>query len=154
VLRRLAVLLALGGLGCGSHASPLTPTPQSMNASVSAFLDAVKANDLSRLGTLWGTERGPAASWMPAEELKKRLTVIQKYLNHDGYRLVEGPLPVPGHDNERTFRVELERGSCNVVVPLDLVEDKNGTWLVEDTHLESLSTPAVGCKPPDHGTGH
>jgi len=123
-----------------------------MDATVSAFLAAVKANDLSRLGTLWGSEHGPAASWMPPDELKKRLTVIQKYLNHDGYRVVEGPLPVTGHDNERTFRVELQRGGCNVVVPLDLVQAKSGEWLVVDAHLETVGTPAKACKPPDHGT--
>jgi len=123
-----------------------------MEVTVAAFLDAVRANDLSRLGNLWGSERGPAASWMPADELKKRLTVIQLYLNHDGYRIVEGPLAVEGHDNERTFRVELERRGCNLVVPLDLVQVKNGGWLIVDAHLESVSNPVGGCK-PSGGTG-
>jgi hypothetical protein len=153
VLRRLAVILGLGGLACQSHSSALAPNPLSMDAVVAAFLHAVKANDLDRLGTLWGTERGPAATWMPADELKKRLTVIQKYLNYDGYRVVDGPLAVGGHDNERTFRVELERQSCNVVVPLDLIQAKTGQWLVIDAHLESVSNPEQACKPAGRGTG-
>jgi len=153
VLRRLAVILALGGLGCQSHPSTLMPSPPTVDTALSGFLDAVKANDLSRMGSFWGTERGPAATWMQADELKKRLTIIQLYLDHDGYRVVEGPLAVPGHDDERTFRVELERRGCNVVVPLDLIQAKSGAWLVLDAHLESVSSPTQACKPPGHGTG-
>ena len=104
------------------------------------------------MGTLWGTERGPAGDWMKPEELRKRLAVIQKYLAHDGYRVVEGPLPVAGHDNQRTVRVELQRAGCNLVQPLDLIRAKSGGWLVFDVHLESLSNPAVGCRAPNSGT--
>lgn len=153
MLRRLAVILALGGFGCQSHSSAVTPTPRTMDATLAAFLDAVRANDLPRLGTLWGTERGPAATWMPADEMRKRLSVIQSYLNHDGYRIVEGPLMVSGHDTERTYRVELQRRGCNVIVPLDLVQAKSGEWLVVDAHLETLSNPVQACAPSNRGTG-
>jgi len=123
-----------------------------MNDTVAQFLAAVKAADLARMGRLWGTERGPAADWMNPDELKKRLTVIQKYLAYDGYRVIEGPLAVAGHDNERTYRVELQRPGCNVAQPLDLIRTKNGGWLLFDVHLESLSNPAAGCRPPAAGT--
>jgi len=149
-MRQLAVLAALGGLGCGSR--PAALAPQSLTETVAQFLTAVKADDLSRMGTLWGTERGPAGDWMKPEELRKRLAVIQKYLAHDGYRVVEGPLPVAGHDNQRTVRVELQRAGCNLVQPLDLIRAKSGGWLVFDVHLESLSNPAVGCRAPNSGT--
>ena len=150
-MRRLAVLAVLGGLGCGSP--PQTPAPQSMNDAVTQFLAAVKANDLQRMGALWGSDRGPAGSWMKAEELKMRITVIQRYLMHDRSRIVEGPLSVPARDNARTFRVELQRQTCNVVVPLDIVRTKKGGWLVADVHLESLTNPAAPCRPPRSGTG-
>src|SRR5437016_6247686 len=102
----------------------------------------------ARVATLWGTERGPAADWMKAEELSQRVAVIQRYLNHSGYRVVEGPLPVPGQDNQRAFRVELQRrNGCNVVLPIDLVRAKSGTWLVLDVHLDVAGNPAAGCKP-------
>jgi hypothetical protein len=143
----LAVLVALGPAACGGgHAGP--PVPQSLNETLTQFLAAVKANDQQRMGTLWGSERGPAAGWMKGEELKQRLSVIQKYLNHEGYRVVEGPLPIPGQDNMRTFRVELQRaGGCSVVLPIDLVHAKSGTWLVRDVHLDVAGNPAAGCRP-------
>jgi hypothetical protein len=122
-----------------------------MNESVGQFLGAVKANDLRRMGQLWGTERGPAAQSMNAEVLRQRLTVIQKYLDHTGYRIIEGPLVVPGNSELRTFRVELQRTNCNQVIPIDVVRTRSGGWLVYDVHLET-ATPNVRCQPAGTGT--
>ena len=123
-----------------------------MNESVSQFLSAVKANDQKRMGELWGTERGAAANTMNAGVLRQRLTVIQKYLDHNGYRIVEGPLLVPGHDDLRTFRVELQRSNCNQVLPIDVVRTHSGGWLVYDVHLESAGSPGGRCQPAGTGT--
>jgi hypothetical protein len=144
---RLAVLVALGACACGGGGSQ-APAPESLRQTVTQFLSAVKANNLPRMATLWGASRGPAAEWMKPEDMKQRLTVIQRYLNHEGYRVVEGPLPVPGKDDVRTFRVELQRaGGCSVVLPLDLVRAKSGSWLVLDVHLEAAGNPASACRP-------
>jgi len=116
-----------------------------MNASVTQFLAAVKANDLKRMGELWGTERGPAAESMNPDVLRQRITVIQKYLDHTGYRVIEGPLLVPGHDDRRTYRVELQRTNCNQVLPLEVIKTKSGGWLVYDVHLESAGSPSGRC---------
>jgi hypothetical protein len=116
-----------------------------MNASVTQFLAAVKANDLKRMGELWGTERGPAAESMNPDVLRQRVTVIQKYLDHTGYRVIEGPLLVPGHDDRRTYRVELQRTNCNQVLPIDVIKTKSGGWLVYDVHLESAGSPSGRC---------
>ena len=144
IRRRLAVLAVVGGLACGRGPSE-TPSPQSLNQTLAQFLDAVKANDLQRMGTLWGDRRGPVVGWMENTQLKKKLTVIQIYLAHDGYRVIDGPLPAPGRDDERTFHVELQRKGCNVAIPIDLVRAKRGSWLVHDVHLESAGNPAVVC---------
>ena len=151
-MRRLAVLITLGGLACGG-APPGPPSPQAMSETLAQFLTAVKANDLDRMGRLWGTERGPAAEWMNATELKQRLSVIQKYLVHAGYRVVQGPLAVTSVDNRRTFRVELQRERCNRVLPIDLVRTKRGGWLVFDVHLENAGNPMAACLPQGSGTG-
>jgi hypothetical protein len=124
-----------------------------MNESLAQFLAAVKANDLSRMGGLWGTERGPAAQRMDAKTLRQRLTVIQKYLDHAGYRIVEGPVPAPARADLRTYRVELQRDrGCQHVVQIDLVVTGSGGWLVYDVHLESVGNPAATCAPPGAGT--
>jgi hypothetical protein len=132
-------LLLAAAQACSRTPSSGTPVPQSMNESVAQFLTAVKANDLSRMGQLWGTERGPAAGTMNSDALRQRLAVIQKYLDHTGYRIVEGPLLFPGRDDLRTFRVELQRENCNQVLPIDVVRTRSGGWLVYDVHLETVS---------------
>lgn len=144
-------LLLAGMAACSHNAGPGTPVPQSMNESVTQFLAAVKANDLKRMGELWGTERGPASQSMNPEELRRRITVIQKYLDHTGYRVIEGPLLVAGRDELRTYRVELQRANCNQVLPIDVVRTRSGGWLVYDVHLEA-ATPNSRCQPAGTGT--
>src|SRR2546422_8429497 len=86
-------LVALGLLACAGG-GPQTPAPQSPQQALEQFMTAVKAKALDRMGDLWGSERGPAASWMKPDDLNKRLTVFQIYLNHVGYRVLEGPTAV------------------------------------------------------------
>lgn len=143
VIRRLALFLFVlaSGTACGGNPGSGAPVPQSMNESIAQFLAAVKANDHKRMGALWGTERGPAARSMNGDVLRQRLTVIQKYLDHSGYRIIEGPLRVPNRDELRTYRVELQRTHCNQVMPIDVIRTRSGGWLVYDVHLESAGNP-------------
>jgi hypothetical protein len=150
-MRRLILSLLVLSAACGGPKTT-APIPQSMNESVAQFLAAVKANDQKRMGQLWGTERGPAAQTMNADVLRQRITVIQKYLDHTGYRIIEGPLLVPGRDDLRTYRVELQRTNCNQVLPIDVVRARSGGWLVYDVHLESAGSPAGRCQPTGTGT--
>src|SRR2546422_872319 len=73
---RLAVPVALGLLACGGGSR--TPAPQSLPETLAQFMSAVKANDAKRMGTLWGTERGPAAEWMKSDELQQLLRGVQQ----------------------------------------------------------------------------
>jgi hypothetical protein len=144
---RLTLLVALGSLACGGGAAPGKVAPQSPQETLAQFMAAVKDNNISKMGTLWGSERGPATSWMKSDELRERLSVVQKYVNHEGYRVIEGPISAPGHDNTQTFRVELQRqGGCTVVFPIDIVRTKHGGWVVNDVHLGSISTPGTTCR--------
>jgi hypothetical protein len=151
-MRRLAVFALLGSLGCGSRPQA-APAPQSINDTVTQFLAAVKANDLERMEALWGDARGPASSRWKATELRQRVTVIQLYLRNAGYRILEGPLPVAGREDVRSFRVELQREQCNVVATIDVVRSERGGWFVLDPHLETLPNPARRCGPAGSGTG-
>lgn len=145
-MRVLGLIAVLAGVGCGGGPPPAGPAPQSVDTALSEFMAAVKAHDITRMATLWGTPRGPAAQWMDREPMRQRLTVIQKYLMHIGYRVLEttaGP-PVKGTDGgaTRTMRIELQRQGCNSVMPIDLVRSRAGGWLVYDVHLESAGNPA------------
>src|SRR5213595_2040901 len=142
---RLTVLVALGCLACGGGAGPGKLAPQSPQETLAQFMSAVKDNNIERMGTLWGSERGPATSWMKSDQLRERLTVVQKYVDHAGYRVIEGPLAVPGHDNLKSFRVELQRqGGCTVVFPVDLVRTKSGGWVGDGVPAVSEGNVSAG----------
>src|SRR2546422_10583234 len=117
-MRRHAVLATVLALGCGGGRASQTPVPQTLSQALDQFLVAVKANDLNRKSQLWGTDRGPAADWMQPGDLGKKLTVIQGYLNHTGYRVVEGPIAAPPDSNARTFRAELQHPDRDHVRPI------------------------------------
>jgi len=152
VTGRLFILATLFSLACGGARSE-APAPQSVNDALTQFMAAVKANDLERMGRLWGTERGPAVRLMDGKTLQMRLTVIQRYLAHVGYRVIDGPTaPASGNQALRTIRIELQREGCNAVLPIDLVRTRSGGWLVYDVHLESAGNPAARCPPESAGT--
>ena len=143
----LTVLVALASLACGGGAGPEKLAPQSPQETLAQFMSAVKANDLERMRTLWGSERGLASGHLKSTDVNQRLAVLQIYLNHVGYRVVEGPLPVPNKEDRRLLRVELQRStSCTVVVPIELARTKEGRWLVVGTDLASIPNPAAACK--------
>ena len=145
--RRLGLLLVLAALAAcgGGSATPSVPGPASPADALAGFLDAVRRNDLGQVSRLWGSEKGAAAGWMGADELNKRVTVIQTYLSHEAYRIVEGPTPVAGSSRRLSFQVELRRGDCVSVQPIDVVRTDGGGWVVQDVHLgEAVSLH--GCR--------
>ena len=144
-MRRLFVACSALALACGGGHNQL-PVPATMNDAVNQFLDAVQAKDIPRMGRLWGSARGPAAQWMSDSILHMRMSVVQRYLQAPGYRIVEGPLAVPGRNDRRLFQVELQRPQCARVQPIEIVQTHSGGWLVSDVHLESASTPGT-CQP-------
>jgi len=149
-MRRWIVLGAGLGVACGGGQRQ-TPVPATMTAAVNQFLDAVKSNDIPRMGQLWGSSRGPASEWMSDSVLHMRMTVVQKYLTAPGYRIVEGPLAVPGRTDRRMYQVELQRAQCPHVQPIEIVQTRRGGWLVADVHLESAGTPGP-CPSGTRGT--
>jgi hypothetical protein len=148
--RRLVPYLLAVLAACGGSPAPATPSPATPADALAGFLDAVRQNDLSRMGQLWGSERGPAAGWMDPEELNKRVAVMQKYLAHGGYRVVEGPMPIPGESRRMSFRVELRRDDCVHVQAMDVVRVDRGGWVVQDVHLGEARSPVQACP---SGTG-
>ncbi len=103
---------------------------------------AVKANDLSTLGNLWGTSKGPASQRMARDELHKRLVIIQSYLAHESYTIVPGTQAAP--TGEQQVQVQLTRRGCTPVVPFTLVRYKGG-WLVSSIDLSAAGNPAIPC---------
>lgn len=150
-MRRLMALFTVLAVGCGGGGGQTqVPIPATMNDALGQFLDAAHANDIQKMSRLWGTSRGPASEWMSDSTLSKRMLVVQRYMSANGYRIVEGPLAVPGHADRRLFRVELQRQQCLHVQPIELVQARRGGWLVYDVHLESANE--AGACPARSGT--
>lgn len=151
-MRRLTLLLTVLAVGCGGGGSPTqVPVPATMNDALSQFLDAAHANDIRKMSQVWGSSKGPASEWMSDSTLLMRMTVVQRYLSANGYRIVEGPLAVGGHPDRRLFKVELQRSQCLHVQPIELIQARRGGWLVYDVHLESANE-AGNCPAVTPGT--
>lgn len=138
-------LLALGfGVGC-SASRPGGMAPDDPTEAVREFLAAVKDSNLTAMGNLWGNEQGPASGYMDAQELRKRLTVIQIYLQHESYEFdPAGLLAVAGSENARAIAVRVFRSGCVATVPFRLVP-WSGRWLVTDIDLSTVGNPARAC---------
>ncbi|HET7039471.1 MAG TPA: hypothetical protein VFH97_06260 [Gemmatimonadales bacterium] len=140
---RIVPLLLLAGLACGRPAQT-APGAENPAGVVEGFLAAVKANDLDRMGQLWGlADRGPAADWADAETVHKHLFVIQSRLVHDRFELL--PLNESALRNDKpVIRVRLLRSGCEAVVPFTMVRHKGG-WLIEQVDLATAGNPAEKC---------
>jgi hypothetical protein len=151
-MRRLSLFLTVLEVACGGGggARSQAPVPATMNDALSQFLEAAQAKDIARMGRLWGTARGPAVEWMSDSTLQMRMAVVQRYMTASGFRIVEGPLGVPGHADRRLFRVELQRAQCVHVQPIELIQARRGGWLVYDVHLENANE--AGTCPASQGT--
>jgi len=133
-------VLALAACGGG----PDYPAPAEPEAAVRQFLQAVQANSLTAMGEVWGTERGPAVSYMDRQEMERRLTIMLSYLRHERYEFVVGN--DGGSASARTMQVRLYRGNCQPVVPFTVVRYRTG-WLVQQVDLESVGNPQRACPP-------
>jgi hypothetical protein len=115
------------------------------SAVVAEFLAEVKENDLGAMGSLWGSKRGPASSYLDQEVLRKRLTVIAAYLQHDSYEFAQPEaLAIAGQEESRGVAVRLLRSGCRAVVPFTLVP-WSGRWLIENIDLAPIGNPARTC---------
>ena len=107
----------------------------------------MKSNDLKRMAELWGNERGPARASMKDSVVVMRVSAMRVYLNHVGYRIIEGPLPVPSEPDHRLFRVELQLGQCNRIQPIEVVQARRGGWFVANVRLDSPNNLSTSCRP-------
>lgn len=143
--RTVLVNLALVAAACSSAATNSSfVAPVDPDVTVSSFMNAVRTNDLWAMGQLWGTESGPMAGRMDADELDMRLTVMQRYLAHEKYQIVPAPSTATERKGRRRYQVELTRFGCVIQVPIELVQVKSG-WLVNNVDLTRAGNPGRPC---------
>ena len=137
----LAVTLAT--TACGAH-HVTTIAPTDPETAVRSFLNAVKSSNMGTLRELWGSERGPASTYLDSKQVEQRLTVIKTYLEHDRFEFAQPNEVDPANSAQRIVRVRLTRNGCQPVVPITTVRWGAG-WLVKNIDLSAAGNPARPC---------
>jgi hypothetical protein len=141
----LALALATAACGGGAHQVVSNGTaPVEPEAAVRAFMNAVKSNSLVGMRDLWGSEKGPAATYLNAQDVEKRLTVIRAFLDHDRFEFAQPNEVDPANSAQRIVKVRLSRKGCQPVVPFTTVRWNSG-WLVKNIDLSAAGNPARAC---------
>jgi hypothetical protein len=141
-----ALLLA----ACGGSRGPMTvstaPAYESGQAVVEQFMGAVVDSNLTRMGQLWGTSRGPAAVTGDPSDWQRRIVAMQAWLKGGTSRVLGEDRTAD--DNRRTVTLELTRGGCARQVPFHVLRLSNGSWIVWNVDLEAAGNPARPCNEP------
>jgi hypothetical protein len=106
---------------------------------------AVADSNLSRMAELWGTSAGPVARTQPPD-YQRRVQVIYAYLRGTSGRVV-GELE--RHRDRVVLQVEITRTDCRRTVPMTVVRQPDGTWILSGFDLDAIGTPGRPCPSED-----
>lgn len=124
---------ALSMAACG----PPAPSPSDPSEVINRFMDAVAVENYTIMGQLWGSNDGPAVEWMPAEELRKRLTVMQGFLVHSEYEVLPSE-PQVSDGGRLILRVRIvTMNRCEPVVSFTVLPYRNA-WILEAVDLNAV----------------
>lgn len=100
--------------------------------AVEQFMRAVADSNLTRMGELWGTAKGPAARTRTPKGYEKNIVIMQAMLHGVKARALGD---VPGEKSGiRTVTTSLSAHGCQVTVAINTVHAKEG-WLVQEFDL-------------------
>lgn len=142
--RTVFVAFILASTACGGKAVDQAALPTDPAAAVREFMQAVAANDIEAMGAVWGSDKGPAETWMKRDELQKRLLVVRSYLTHERFTIEPGGLLPGDSDKERIVRVRLVRSGCEPVVPFTTLQYRD-RWIISAIDLEAAGNPRRPC---------
>jgi hypothetical protein len=150
-VRKLVVaLLLLGACRSAGTPTPATTTTGgsatgavSPRSAVDGFLRAVKAQDLQAMSGYWGRKQGPARDAIPRDELEKRELIMQCYLTHDRYSVVN---EIAGEGGRRVVRVALTRGQLTRETTFTTIQGPASRWYVEEVDLAATADLARSCR--------
>jgi hypothetical protein len=103
------------------------------------FLRAANTKDLDTMARLFGTVDGPITVRDPADNVDIQMDLLATILRHQDYA-IEGKRIVPGRRDEATLvNVRMTVDDRIATVPFTLVWSRNGSWLIEQIGIESLT---------------
>lgn len=120
----------LTGPGAATLLAQDTPTgADTPSHAVEEFLRAAADSNLTRMGQLFGTDKGSFATTGKPENWSQRAVIVQAaFAGITVKALAETRLEEKDHSAVTT---ELARGACRVTIPVTVVKAKEG-WLVRD----------------------
>ncbi|MFI5207779.1 MAG: hypothetical protein ACHQU8_07815 [Gemmatimonadales bacterium] len=139
---RHLVILALGAAVACGHQAPLAPLPATPGETIEAFLAAANANDLTRMGALWGDENGPNHTGSQAVRTQ-RLTIMQHLLHGEAHEVVATDVTTPDRPK---LSVAITQGTRRFTVPFTMIRAHQGGWLVWQIDL-APAMPTPGSQP-------
>lgn len=87
------------------------------------------------MSVIFGTARGPARDNIKAEELEKRLIILQCYFNHDKFRILR---ETPGDGSHRVVTAELTRGSNTRSPAFYTIPGPGGRFYVDNMEIAAV----------------
>ena len=109
----------------------------SAKAAVEGFLAAAKNQDLQRMSTLWGTEKGLAREQMSRDDLEKRLVIMQCSLAHDSWSFT-GKSQLQRSNREEDLAIELHLKNLKAQTVVSAVQGVSNRWYVKNVDLTPL----------------
>lgn len=134
----LAVGVALVAAGSAQAQSPRTPS-----AVVEEFMRATADSNLTRMGDLFGTSKGPARATGVPKDYEKRMVIMNAYLKGVTARALNEV--DNGKSNERVVTTEIAHGVCRVTIPITTVKTKAG-WIVRSFDLTQAAEVRKPCE--------
>lgn len=132
----IGLLIFVGACASGARSGPgeqLTGSPAARLA-VEQFLNAVKAQDIQAMSSIFGTSGGPARDNIDRAELEKRMLIMQCFFNHDRFRITGDAM----QGGRRVFQFELTRGTRTRQSSASVVEGPSNRWYVESMDIAAV----------------
>ena len=125
--------------GGGDEWSSGVPGAATSEMAVRGFLDGAKAEDYSRMMSLFGTADGLAVDEFGVQDVEARMIFLSQLLKHQSYTLSQSNLAMLGPDRVR-YEVRMTgTRKGDVVVPVIAIPDGSGRWYVERLNLDALT---------------
>ncbi len=100
---------------------------------------ASKAPELETMSRLFGTRDGSILNRDARADVEKRMYALASLLESQDYK-VQGQNVVPGRMGEAVqLMVRLTQGERSILVPIPMVKDNGGNWLVEQIDMGPLT---------------